>query len=335
MNKRWFAFAVILFSCCVANPSVAGDQPTQAKVWRIFSVDPDGNNLQEWLPIQTTRAYGSIDVDVQDRRVYWPVVTELSNFGPLTPVTRANPIGGQIEEVFVAGDVQRLAVDGVRDKIFYVRGSDCTPCTGISRRDLDGSNPIGIVSDIYFTPVAADPVGQKVYWNEEGTIQVANYNGSGQQTLISSVGSSRSMAIDSAGHKLYWTSSAGAIRRVNLDGTGFEDLVFGLPDPLGIALDPENDRMWWTDYSEGTIVQATLDGSEMTTILTGLDEPLQLAYLPPDGIGDGKLYVVSDPEIISIPVPATSVWGAAGLAVLLVLLSTLALRRRAAIPRRP
>ncbi len=169
-------------------------------------MDPDGSNLETWLPVQTALAYGAIDVDAQDRRVYWSAFRGLGSggtfandagpFPPPTAVARANPNGGQIEDVFETGDVQHVFVDGVSDKIFYDSGSDCTPCTSITRRNLDGSNPIGIVGKINFTPFAADPVGQKVYWNASGAIQVANYDGSGQQTLVSDVGSSWSMAID-------------------------------------------------------------------------------------------------------------------------------------------
>lgn len=99
--------------------------------------------------------------------------------------------------------------------------------------------------------VAADPEASKVYFKltVEGTIQVINYDGTGQQVVITNSGRVQALDVDDAGRQLYWSattssaaSPAGGVTRLteraNLDGsergTLFDFVTYGWAfDPTG------------------------------------------------------------------------------------------------------
>lgn len=72
----------------------------------------------------------------------------------------------------------------------------------------------------------------------------------------------------------------------------------------------------------------------MTAITSGLIGPKGIVYRAGPGQGGGRLYLLSDPELVTIVVPATSVWGVSCLSLLLGLASRAMLSgRRAARSR--
>ena len=108
--------------------------------------------------------------------------------------------------------------------------------------------------------------------------------------VASGLVSPRSIALDVAAGKMYWTDSGERkIQRANLDGSGVEDLVtseFGLLNPVSIALDLSARRMYWADRASGRIQRASLDGSGAVTVVAGLHAPYQLAL----DVAGGKMY---------------------------------------------
>ena len=139
---------------------------------------------------------------------------------------------------------------------------------------------------------AAAQATRKMYWTNGGThkVQRANLDGSGIKDLVTGLRIPVGLALDMAGHKMYWTEFAypnPKIRRANLDGSNIEDLVTGLVDPLGIALDVAGGKMYWIfSYIVGKIQRANLDGSGIEDIVTHLYHSAAIAL----DVAGGKVY---------------------------------------------
>ena len=120
----------------------------------------------------------------------------------------------------------------------------------VLRANLDGSAAEVLVNELIVpTDIALDIGGTKMYWSDVnpgappwmwGSIQRANFDGSGLETVIPPTEGSdpNGLALDVSGGKVYWTDLGfHKIQRANLDGSGVEELVTGLDAPIGIALD--------------------------------------------------------------------------------------------------
>jgi hypothetical protein len=147
-----------------------------------------------------------------------------------------------------------------------------------------------------------------VYWanNSNGTIQRANLDGSGVETLVQGLGAPHAVSLDLVDGKLYWSDfSPGDIGRANLDGSGQEILVRNLNNPSPVTVDVADGLMYWGDlgpgFSNGDIRRANLDGSGQQILLTGLPGPgISLDLGTP---GTAVFYTVAAPA--SVP-PETS-----------------------------
>jgi hypothetical protein len=122
-------------------------------------------------------------------------------------------------------------------------------------------------------PKQADAADKMIYWNDGYYISRANLDGTGRQQLLSTVGNSCGLAIDSKAGKMYWTEywpeyDTGRIRRSNLDGSMAEDVLAGLTAPLGITLDSVNNRIYLVDAM--SLAWTNLDGSNLHYINNGL-----------------------------------------------------------------
>jgi len=122
--------------------------------------------------------------------------------------------------------------------------------------------------------------GGHIYWTTAaGSIQRANVDGSGVQTLVTRLIGPEGLVLDVAGGHIYWTTAAGSIQRANLDGTNIETLIptgSGLITPRGIVLDVAGGKMYWTDGFTGSIQCANLDGTNIETLIN-TDSPAGLA----------------------------------------------------------
>lgn len=118
-----------------------------------------------------------------------------------------------------------------------------------------------------------------------GSIHRANLDGSGDQTLLSSLTFPYSIAIDPVGGKFYWTDIVEGIRRANLNGTNSE-LIVTTTTPIHVEIDPVNSKIYWTESGSNSIRRANLDGSSVETVLPGLAGPRGLAIHS----GLGKIY---------------------------------------------
>ncbi|MBE2233503.1 MAG: DUF11 domain-containing protein, partial [Anaerolinea sp.] len=107
--------------------------------------------------------------------------------------------------------------------------------------------------------LALDEPRGRMYWVSGATIQRANLDGSGVQTVLSGLNSPNSLAVNSSAGKLYW-QEPDRIRRANLDGSGVETVATPGPDrPLtSMALDPVRGNLYWATASAPPIYYQTI-----------------------------------------------------------------------------
>ena len=140
--------------------------------------------------------------------------------------------------------------------------------------DTQAENVIGTIQNT--TSLVVDPTGEKIYWTEKisdtiGKIHRANLDGSEVEELKSFLGSiPLNIAVDSAGGKLYWTSSSEKIKRSNLNGKSVVPLIQNLNSPKAIDLDVAGGKFYWTQ--PGSIWRADLNGENAEELVTGLKE---------------------------------------------------------------
>lgn len=183
----------------------------------------------------------------------------------------------------------------------------------IQRANLDGTGFETLVSTPLLAGMALDLDQGKIYWAgggaqddsqqdlcplvEAGTIQRANFDGTGVETLVTGLQVPAGIALDPAAGKIYWVDlCTRTVQRGNLDGTGVEDLVpdlevgFQASDFVtggGIVLDlvAEPEKMYWTELEK--VRHANLDGSEVEFVVStrtpasgsNLSHPVSIALL--------------------------------------------------------
>ncbi|MCX7038158.1 MAG: DUF5050 domain-containing protein [Spirochaetes bacterium] len=143
-----------------------------------------------------------------------------------------------------------------------------------------------VSADVDSAILAVDTVGATLYWRNSDypldSIWRASLDGSGREHLFgidNGSGSVGSIAVDSAGGKLYWSESQ-EIWRANLsDGSSsqriYSETIGGCQN---IELDLKNGKLYWLDPTDRQIYRANLDGSAVETILDKLvDAPTDIA----------------------------------------------------------
>jgi hypothetical protein len=102
----------------------------------------------------------------------------------------------------------------------------------------------------------------------DGTVQRSD--GSAVQAIAMPGGGLRSVAVDAAGGKVYWTDVDNfSISRANLDGSGVEPIITtGLAFPSTIALDTVHGKLYWGDQTTEEIWRANLDGSGAELVMS-------------------------------------------------------------------
>ena len=189
-------------------------------------------------------------------------------------------VGQEVASLVPSVDTARsLAVDTIDEKLYWVEKTGKR--TGkIRRANLDGRN-VELVKDLTRVPldIALDTVNRKIYLtNAWGKVQRLNFNGSNfQPNLIKGLSTPKSLALDVARGKVYWTEKTGRrngrIRRANLDGRNVE-LVKNLTGvPRGLALDSVNGKIYLTN-AYGKIQRLNLNSSNFQpNLITGLESP--------------------------------------------------------------
>jgi hypothetical protein len=99
---------------------------------------------------------------------------------------------------------------------------------------------------------------------EDGAIRKINADGSGLQDVLVTGGGLLSLAVDTAGNRIYFANGPqAAILRCNLDGSNVATVVSGFPMeyPAVVRLDLPAQRVIWGDQSFGEIDWAFLTGA--------------------------------------------------------------------------
>ncbi len=182
------------------------------------------------------------------------------------------------------GNTARLALDLPAGKMYWTNHGEFGSGEGIFRANLDGTGveqlPIPGLAEPW--GIALDTAAAKVYWTDSGsgTINRANLDGSGAETLLSGLSAPWELELDLANGRIFWADIlANKIQSANLDGTGLTDLVdTGLVDPSGVAYDPQQDVLYFSDGDGSRIYQVKPDGSDLAVLIdAGVSFPFQVA----------------------------------------------------------
>jgi hypothetical protein len=138
---------------------------------------------------------------------------------------------------------------------------------------------------------AAVRAADSIYWAnaEEGTIRVADSDGSGAKSLFSGEDYPQGVSLDLAAGKIYWADTeTGTIRVGNLDGSGSASTLYAEQLlPRGVAIDASAGKIYWADDGAAAIQVGNLDGS-------GAPVPLYQGEGGPWGVAidpsHGKIY---------------------------------------------
>ena len=172
-----------------------------------------------------------IAVDTAGRKLYWT--------NSRGRVQRAALDGSGIKNV--VEDLSNPSHIALRNGyIYWTEGGD-----SIHRVKMNGQEVVeDVATDL--DGVGGLAVGaEKLYWTEQtgkssGTIMSANLDGTAFETLTSILSVPIGIAVDAAGHKLYWTNSRGRIQRATLNGTYIQNVVEGLMAPSALIIGGEN-----------------------------------------------------------------------------------------------
>jgi hypothetical protein len=276
-----------------------------------FRANLDGTSIER---IGAGMADG-LAVDPVARKLYWG---NHETGGPSSILFRSNLDGTNPQVVHDLGGPLPTAIAlDLQAGWAYLSASYVSSCAGILRGRMDGTGAVEeLVPEVCAEGVAVDPGAGKIYWAEvspKRAIRRANLDGTVPEDVIDlTPGSPKSLALDANRGKIYW--SINSIFRAGTDGSDIEQLIPESGYPEGIALDLRADKLYWFRViGPGSFHRADLDGSNAESFLSGVQSYGQIAIDPvPDGVD----------------VPAVSLRGLLVLALLLLGISALILRKR-------
>lgn len=103
--------------------------------------------------------------------------------------------------------------------------------------NLDGSNPSSIISGVYGYSMTVDSENDKIYFEDQRSLQRANLDGSNVEVIAERATRIYGIQIDQEANKLYWGGrDVGELYRSDLDGSNKEVLKSGLGSVRGIIL---------------------------------------------------------------------------------------------------
>ena len=128
-----------------------------------------------------------------------------------------------------------------------------------------------------------------MFWSESNIGMLQRLTGNKVASLLPSLQNATSLAVDTAGGKLYWieklSGSSGKIQRSNMDGSSLE-VIKRLSLPQSIAIDTIKGKIYVANIW-GQIQSLNLDGSDFQgNLITGLQSPENIAV----DAENGKIY---------------------------------------------
>ena len=122
---------------------------------------------------------------------------------------------------------------------------------------------------------ALDPLGDMVYWADNGNIIRANIDGGGESIIVSSVEDTHlwDITIDLLARRIHWTladhtQDIGKLQSANLDGTDVQ-VVYTYPTTqlTGIEVAPLREEIYWVDMASDRIMRVNMNGSNPSTVI--------------------------------------------------------------------
>lgn len=154
-----------------------------------------------------------------------------------------------------------MAMDSVHGKMYWAVLANPWK---INSCDPDGNNAQTVYTGSGFHTIGdltIDPTGTgKIYWWDSTVNQIgrANLDGTGAEVVLNAP-NARSLAVDGAAHRLYYTSAAG--NRIGVvDSTTLTSLsdLASTSAPVGLALDTAGGRAYWSNPYERIVRRSLL-----------------------------------------------------------------------------
>ena len=196
-----------------------------------------------------------IELNPINRKVYVMVRSDCSGVLISSNLDGSDRSGDLIEEIPFSP--YRMTMDHESEDLYWIEYGLRGFSNQIWKATLDGVAPSPVLNDfespevilnsIEGSDIAFDRLGQKIYWTGEvtqssGSIQRANLDGTGVETVLDGLDNPTDLALDIVGSKIYWIEmESGTLYEANLDGSEKEDLITGLSAPRHLVLSFEND----------------------------------------------------------------------------------------------
>ncbi|KAL5013040.1 hypothetical protein ScPMuIL_011591 [Solemya velum] len=122
--------------------------------------------------------------------------------------------------------------------------------------------------------IAVDPVGQLIFFTDQGTPQIGVVTPDGNMTgiiITSQLQEPTAIAVNPRDGILFWTDLGGSTRieRSQYNGANRTVLVStGLVLPYSLTIDLHSNKLYWADAGTGKIESCNFDGSGRNTVLT-------------------------------------------------------------------
>jgi hypothetical protein len=145
----------------------------------------DGSGLRDYFPVPhvaSSRFYPhDIQVDDLNSKLYY---TDALNFFGVGRVDLATGTGLNVVLNTGSTGSTHLALDVAHGLLYYSTGNTTLGSGSIGVANLDGSNAHALISPIAAYDIELDPRSNKIYWTTLDSIQSANLDGSGIETLV-------------------------------------------------------------------------------------------------------------------------------------------------------
>jgi sugar lactone lactonase YvrE len=266
---------------------------------KLYRANTDGTGIE--LLVTDDPTYGGGDVCVvPGEHVYWTVTADHR-------VRRAHLDGSDVEDVFFDPSIwpESIAINVQSQRMYILAGFLLRSATLSYQDIIDYPTP----TPGYVYGLSLDSATGDLYWSRE--VEFAMICPSPSAEYVERIPSDLSaasivaseevrdpgtLAIDSAGGRLYWSNShpdscgIGTIRRARLDGHGIEEILGDYAAPMAISLDVTAGKVYWyasTGWLEPAgLKRSNLDGTETEDLYDSAAEVPAVVVAP----GIGKVY---------------------------------------------
>ncbi len=208
-------------------------EQTGSKTGQIQRADLDGKNIQLIKKLKSVPH--SITIDTARNKLYLT-----SSWGK---IQRLNLDGTKFEANFITGldSPTDIFLDVADGQVYWAAR------TGhIRSANLDKNPDIRNIAMASGTPLSIVVAAGKVYWAERvsqrlSRIRRIDTNGKNAAALATLGTAPRGIAVDTAGHKLYWTNDRGRLQCANLNGERIRNIATGLIRPGDLVVGTAQD----------------------------------------------------------------------------------------------